>query len=74
MKSITKKEHLNIKKKLKPNFWYTPTVEEQSKLITRLGQFSDTKSIELLNNFIMNENEYIRELALKMLNKKKQND
>jgi hypothetical protein len=65
--SMTNREYFLIKLKSKPNFWYTPTVEEKKKIIFYLKMSSDSKAIILLRNFLKDENEFIRIIAKNIL-------
>ena len=65
---MTRREYFLIKLKSKPNFWYTPTIEEQKKIIAYLKKQNDNKSRLLLQNFTKDENEFIRTLAQNALN------
>jgi hypothetical protein len=70
MRSISNREYFQIKVKTKPNFWYTPTIEEQRKLIFYLKEFNDIKASRLLKAFVENENEFIKRIATNILNSK----
>ena len=68
MKSLTIREFIILKFKSKPNFWYTPTIEEQSKLIAKLSTCHGKRSNRLLEIFAHNNREIIRSKAVKILN------
>lgn len=70
MKSISNREYFRIRIKSKPNFWYTPTIEEQRKLISYLEGFNDIKATSLLKAFTEDENEFIKRIASNIFNSK----
>ena len=67
---MTNREYFLLKIKLKANYWYTPTVEERSKMILYLSKCNDNRATKLLKYLANDENEFIRELAQKAMKTK----
>ena len=68
MRVLTYLEYLSIRIRLRSSIFYTPTVEEQGKIIKYLKHINDSRSEALLKLLKKDENIYIRSLAAEAQN------